>query len=113
MKRILITGSRTWRWYKRMKRVLLDHGPGLVIHGGARGADLMAARIAVSAGWPAPEAHEAAWTHGGAGFERNQTMVDAGADICLAFPNGRASGTRDCAMRAQLAGIPVVITSAP
>ncbi|WP_408607374.1 hypothetical protein [Kitasatospora mediocidica] len=42
-----------------------------------------------------------------AGHRRNQAMVDAGAVLCLAFPLGRSTGTRDCMRRAETAGIPV------
>lgn len=43
-----------------------------------------------------------------AGFIRNQRMVDAGADVCLAFPRGESKGTYDCAKRAKKAKIPVI-----
>lgn len=42
-----------------------------------------------------------------AGHRRNQAMVDAGALLCLAFPIGESTGTRDCMRRAVAAGIPV------
>jgi hypothetical protein len=32
-------------------------------------------------------------------------MVSCGADLCLAFPAGRATGTRNCLRAAELAGI--------
>ena len=35
-------------------------------------------------------------------------MVNAGADLCLAFPLGESRGTRDCVRRADAAGIPVL-----
>lgn len=40
-----------------------------------------------------------------AGHRRNQHMVDLGADLCLAFPHGKATGTHDCMDRARSAGI--------
>jgi hypothetical protein len=43
-----------------------------------------------------------------AGHARNQSMVDAGAHLVLAFPAGAATGTRDCMRRAAAAGIEVV-----
>lgn len=48
-----------------------------------------------------------------AGFDRNQEMVNLGADVCLAFPIGRSPGTRDCVKRARLAGIRVIDCSQP
>lgn len=79
-----------------------------VIHGGARGADQLAGDLARRAGFTV-EPHPADWVARGraAGPIRNQAMVDAGADICLAFPIGPSPGTRDCARRAAAAGIPV------
>lgn len=54
------------------------------------------------------EVHDADWNEYGraAGPIRNQEMVDAGADVCLAFPTG-GPGTRDCMRRARDAGIRV------
>ena len=46
-----------------------------------------------------------------AGPRRNQTMVDAGGDLCVAFHDGplhNSRGTYDCARRAAIAGIEVV-----
>ncbi len=40
-------------------------------------------------------------------FIRNQEMVDAGADLCLALRLNGSRGTTDCAERARKAGIPV------
>lgn len=57
------------------------------------------------------DVHTADWTtHGkAAGPLRNQTMVDSGADICLAFYREGAGnrGTADCVRRARTAGIEV------
>lgn len=43
-----------------------------------------------------------------AGPIRNQAMVDAGAEMCLAFHRAisASKGTKDCARRAIAAGIP-------
>lgn len=53
------------------------------------------------------------WTRFGraAGPIRNQAMIDAGADLCLAFPwpGARNAGTWDCARRAKAAGIRVEV----
>jgi hypothetical protein len=58
------------------------------------------------------EAHPADWSkHGGwAGPIRNKDMVDAGADICLAFPKGESRGTRGCTKLAEKAGIATLVT---
>ena len=44
-----------------------------------------------------------------AGPLRNQQMVDAGADLVLAFPLGDSRGTRHCISVAVRAGIPVYL----
>lgn len=118
LKRILVTGSRDWEDVAAVREALLRHGPGLLVHGRARGLDTLAASVARRMQWPQPEAHpvtDAAWReHGGfAGHLRNQAMVDLGAAVCLAFPLRTSRGTFDCAARAERAGIPVVWVAGP
>lgn len=119
MRRVLVTGSRIWSDYVAVRDALLEQmevDPELVIvHGDCpRGADALADRFfreAVAGGAQvAIERHPADWNgHGkSAGFIRNQQMVNAGADICLAFPLGRSPGTRHCMKAAERAGIPVI-----
>ncbi|MBF6326499.1 DUF2493 domain-containing protein [Nocardia cyriacigeorgica] len=118
MKRLLVTGSRDWVDRQTIRDALaqawrdLQPGPIVLVHGAARGADSIAADIWTSGGLPV-EAHPADWdTHGRkAGVLRNQVMVDAGADLCLAFPFplGRSIGTWDCIRRAKAAGIHVKV----
>lgn len=61
------------------------------------------------------EAHPADWgRYGkGAGPIRNREMVDAGADLVLAFPlpgpKSRSRGTWDCVGAAEAHGIPVEV----
>lgn len=127
--RILITGSRDWSDDAAIGHALsaaagdfgehlVCHDPefGLslnwdgitVVHGAARGADTLAARIAKAWGMRV-EAHHADWkTHGrAAGHRRNAQMVQRGAAVCLAFPLGVSRGTRGCMELAEKAGIPV------
>ena len=83
-------------------------GISLLIHGGARGADFMAAKFAEWAGIPVKE-YPADWGEHGkaAGPIRNQQMIDEGKpDKVLAFPGGR--GTADIVARARTAGIEVI-----
>jgi len=83
----------------------------VIVHGDAsRGADRMARDIARSVPWLTEEPHPADWSWGpGGGHERNQMMVDLGADVCLGFVRGKSPGTRDCMKRARQAGIPVIV----
>lgn len=119
--RILVTGSRDWSDADTMFRALLRQpGDAQLVHGGCKGADLMAdrlwkilGRIELN-GRPYPEVHEAKWSEFGAaaGPIRNQRMVDLGADVCLAFPMPWSRGTWDCVRRARAAGIAVEIINA-
>lgn len=117
-KRILITGSREWKkpediylaifhWVKENCSAPEEI---IVVHGDAsRGADRMARDIIRGTPWMTEEAHPADWSWGnGAGMHRNDEMVALGADVCLAFIRGKASGTRHCAGQAEKAGIPVI-----
>ena len=119
--RILITGSRDFgsragdealmrNALEYAQRVLLERGARDItrVHGTARGADRLAGRIGHALGMHIEE-HPADWdTHGKrAGLLRNQEMVDAGADVVLAFPVGQSRGTRHCMRQAHSAGLTV------
>lgn len=116
MTRVLITGSRTWNDVQiirdALNEVFAEFGaPIIVVHGAARGADMIAhnlARGAQRAGVVA-EPHPAKWdVHGrGAGMIRNREMVDLGADICLAFIKDSSPGATACARMAEMERIPV------
>lgn len=117
--RILVTGSRKWTdknaiyfaLYDAMRLLGTEEASAVtVVHGGALGADAIAGQGAAQIGMRV-EVHKADWSVGRhAGLLRNQAMVDAGANICLAFPNSPGpSCTWDCINRALLAGIPVLI----
>lgn len=114
MKRILVTGSRTWHAWEPVRAFLAEHGPGIIVHGGASGLDTIADRIAVELGWPVdPHPAQWRWVNGRCvnpweGAARNQRMVDTGAAICGAFPGSYSVGTYDCAARAEHAEIRVV-----
>jgi len=115
--RILVTGSREWDDWQRVSTALMGATLGTnwrkvtLVHGDCpSGLDRIADQLARSMDMT-PEPHPADWgKHGkAAGPIRNQEMVDAGADICLAFFSRRSlnKGTGDCAGRAKRAGIPV------
>jgi hypothetical protein len=122
--RILITGGRSWSEYETIFDAIVDHLPFIVreswpvvdpagttvVHGNARGADLLADKAARVLGLTI-EVHPANWAehHRAAGPIRNQKMVDLGADVCLAFLMPGSKGTADCIKRAEKAGIPVVV----
>lgn len=119
--RILVTGSREWdQWdvvegalrneYERARAYGLVDSYGRVdavlVHGGAKGLDQIAHEIWEAATDCDVEPHMADWFSDPK--ERNQWMVDQGADICLAFALKWASGTGHCARAARRAGIPTI-----
>lgn len=119
MTRILVTGSRKYFDKEYVRQVLRDEVGRMspetltLVHGDAPGLDWTAAMVARELGWNV-EAHPADWSRGPkAGPERNQRMADAGAAVCLAFPQKGSKGTWDCMKRAFEAGIPVVVVTRP
>ena len=113
--RILVTGSREWTddftIYKALKAYTKQYKPSeiTVVHGDHwTGADALADRAARRLGMQV-EPHPADWGRGRrAGPERNSRMVEAGADICLGFPEALSRGTLDCMTKARDAGITVI-----
>ena len=126
--RVLVTGSRIWADDPLLSLYLglavQECAPGqpvVIVHGAAReGADKTADIWARNHGIPL-ERHPADWNRYGqrAGYMRNEEMVDAGADVALAFiapcplpgcrnrkPHG-THGAEHCARLAEKAGIPV------
>jgi YspA, cpYpsA-related SLOG family len=106
--RILITGDRHWRCddlaAQILNRLLVRYGPDLVIvHGGAPGVD-QAFHVACQTLGVTVEPHLADWKGLGniAGPKRNQEMVQAGADLCVALHRSLESskGTKDCVRQA-------------
>lgn len=110
--RVLVCGGRTYADRKHVYDVLDDtHRPfdpiECVIHGGASGADKLAADWAHARGVRVEE-YRANWNAYGpaAGPMRNGTMLEKGKpDVVIAFPGG--SGTHDMVSRAQRAGVAV------
>ena len=91
MKRILITGSRSWVRTDTIAKAIdlvVDYlgTDVIVVHGAARGADSLAGNYARSIGLTVEE-HPADWERYSkrAGYIRNAEMVALDADVCLAF----------------------------
>ena len=86
----------------------------MLIQGGARCADLMAAEIAREFGWPVVQI-DANWNfyHKAARPVRNGWMLALEPDICLAFHEDitNSKGTKDMMERARKAGVPVELIS--
>lgn len=125
--RVLVTGSRDWPDQAALWSALDEvyenrtsrEGIFMVVHGGANGADKMAMAWVRGKRRDGElniyhEMHQPNWNQGGkfvpsAGHQRNQRMVDAGADLVLAFWRNNSSGTAGCIRAAQQAGLPVTI----
>lgn len=113
-KRILVTGSREFKDYRLIEKVLAEwrrYGYGTVIHGAARGADSLADQAARSYGYNVIRV-PAEWDRYGkrAGPIRNQKMLDDfKPDIVIAFHEDltKSKGTIDMVRRAIRAGLTV------
>ena len=109
MTRIIVCGGRDYADAKRLAEVLNEvadaHPDFTLVHGGAKGADALAHEWAL--GWGIIEVFRADWAKHGraAGPIRNRQMLDAGADLVVAFPGG--SGTADMVRQARARGVPV------
>ncbi len=121
--RILVTGSRDWPYTWLIAhaleytineafthRVINGKYDIVIVHGACpSGADQIADEWAVRNGYPV-ERYLADWGHYGAsaGPRRNNEMVARGADVCLAFNYNASKGTKQCARKAEEAGIHTV-----
>lgn len=99
--KVLVCGSRGWRHYdvmwNRLARLATRHAETgfTLVHGGAVGADQMAAEMAMKLGADA-ECYLPDWqAHGrAAGFKRNIQMLDTKPDLVIAFWDGKSPGTK-------------------
>lgn len=115
--RVIVCGSRSWRDQRRIScrlgelprdvTIVVGYDPQAEQPGGA---DRIAYHEALKLGLFI-ECFAARWDlHGrSAGFVRNARMVAEGADLCLAFWDGRSRGTLDTIHRARRAGIPAEV----
>lgn len=122
MSRILVTGSRRWKLAGKLEYELtraiaqFNDGDVTVIHGSCpSGADRLADNWVRSVfgsdlgNGIKLEIHHADWSGLGrkAGPLRNRAMVEAGADVCLAFLTPDSVGGSMTADMAEKAGIEV------
>lgn len=115
MTRIIVCGSRSWHDRQKIESTLydlaLEFGADLtIVHGCAKGADRIAEQEAQKAGLLI-ERHPAEWERFGkaAGPMRNVVMAERGADLCVAFWDGRSTGTAHMLTEAEKRGIPTRI----
>jgi hypothetical protein len=104
--RVLVCGSRGWEDHQAIRDSVERLPPGtVVVHGNARGADLIAAHYAGAMGFEV-EAHPVDWSRGRhAGLDRNIEMLDSGVDLVVAFQLNLSSGTQHTINEARRRGI--------
>lgn len=109
--RVIVCGGRDYSDREQLFEILdaahMANPVVLLIHGGAKGADALAAIWAKDSGVPS-QAFHADWdTHGrAAGPIRNQRMLDNTLPhMVIAFPGGK--GTADMIKRAEACDVPV------
>lgn len=129
MRRIGVTGGRNYHNMTVVEIVMFEHckSGDVIVHGAARGADSLCARLANDMGW-AVDPHPADWraecrdtcppnhrrvnAYGKSycpmvGHYRNQEMLDGGLDLLIVFPG--AKGTADMVNICKKAGVPIVL----
>ncbi len=114
----LVTGGRDFSDHQAVNARLSAIGPDVVIHGGASGADLLAAQWARGRGIfeISSPVSPRTWERlgGKAGPARNRLMVAVAVGlksqgwrvVCVPFPGGR--GTASCVLAARGAGLEVL-----
>lgn len=114
--RVIVTGSRAWpdpvKVAHELTQLFQEVGPFQLVHGAcSTGADAAAGHWYEVAGADlgcAEQRYPAVWARGPqAGPDRNRLMVEAGADLVLAFPLPEGSGTQHTMRLAREAGIEV------
>jgi len=115
--RVLVCGGRTFENYELVDVTLTilhkdEYGPiGLIINGGARGADYLARRWALQQN-VLVHTYSAQWNLYGrrAGIVRNKKMLDEGMpDLVVAFEGGK--GTKNMVAQATKRGVKVLIVN--
>lgn len=110
--RLLVCGSRGYTNHRFMERVVKRLKPDRIIHGGQRGADVMAGEIAAELDIPC-DVYMADWDRYGksAGYRRNRKMLDEGKpDLVVGFFAGvKTPGTAMMVRIAALELVPVKV----
>lgn len=110
--RVLVCGGRDYTDYKTVRetleRIHREHTIAVLVHGGARGADGLAAHWASLYPRIVIECHRADWGGRGkkAGPERNKRMLETNPDMVVAFPGG--NGTAHMVSISRAAGKRVI-----
>jgi predicted Rossmann-fold nucleotide-binding protein len=108
---VLVCGGREYddkeRLYQVLDRIASKVEIEVVVHGAARGADVLAGFWAADRGVEV-RIHPADWIRYGkrAGYLRNMEMLEEHPDLIVAFPGGK--GTANMVRLARKAGVPVI-----
>lgn len=106
--KVLVSGSRHYADYEKVKEVLNDYRISHIIHGAAaRGVDRLAGRYGTEMGIRVSE-YPARWDIYGksAGPIRNRRMLEEGLpDMVIAFLASNSRGTKNMIDQAEAAGI--------
>lgn len=109
--KVLVCGSRDWHRDDviRARFARLPRGT-TILHGGARGADKIAATAAHSLGFDVVE-YPADWERFGrsAGIRRNITMLEERPDLVIAFHKDNSTGTQHVIDQTLVRGIPLEV----
>lgn len=111
--RVIVCGSRGYEDREQIELRLSQLPPSpttTIVHGAARGPDTIAGQFAALCGMTVEE-HPAEWDRLGksAGRVRNEKMALLGADLCIAFWDGKSRGTKDMIDRCHVHEIPAEI----
>ena len=117
-KRLIVSGDRDWTdaaWMGLLMQAIANSSPeAVIVHGAAKGADMLAAEAAEKVGLIV-EPHPAKWAEQGrsAGPRRNIKMLELGAVMVLAHHDDirRSKGTKHMCEIALNAGVPVLLFS--
>ena len=109
---MIVCGSREWQDREAIANRLFDLPTfTVIVHGAAKGADRIAAEEGAKLGLlietHAVEHEDYAHYGNRAYFLRNERMAKLGADLCLAFWDGRSRGTSMMVDLADKYGIPI------
>jgi hypothetical protein len=112
--RVLICGDRHWTNVERIRQVVKDLAPKLIIEGGAKGADRIAQQVGKELGIKVKEVN-ANWAAYGraAGPIRNKKMLKLKPDLVIAFHNDieKSKGTKNMLAQATAANIETTLYS--
>jgi hypothetical protein len=110
---VIVCGSRGWTDRQRIADRLFDlPSDSVIVHGAAKGADAIASQEAEKLGL-LTEPHDyrefisSSVSPKRAPLVRNAYIASLGADLCIAFWDGRSTGTMDMMEQAAEHGIPV------